>query len=206
MARRLCSFRGRMKLPRKARGIALALVALSVIGCALCWPSPGASLPACKAPSIHVFKREGVLELWCEGKVTREMGATFGANPVGPKEREGDEKTPEGTYRISSRVRSERFHRFLGVSYPDEKALQRAKQMGVQKPGGGIGVHGTTRRLAPLARAWIRIAGATGLSSVYGPTDGCIVISNEDVELLYDLVPVSTPIVIAPERPRPSAG
>jgi murein L,D-transpeptidase YafK len=200
------SFRGRMRSPPRARSVLLALVALSFIACALCWPSPAASLSACKAPSLHVFKREGVLELWCDGKVTREMGATFGANPVGTKEREGDEKTPEGTYHISSRVQSERFHRFLGVSYPDEAALRRAKQKGIQKPGGSIGVHGTTRRLAALARAWIRISGATGLSSVYGPTDGCIGISNEDVEVLYDLVPVGTPIVISPERPRPSSG
>lgn len=192
-----------MKRPRRARWIALTLVALSASATALCWPSPKPAAPACKAPSIHVFKREGVLELLCEGKVTRQMGATFGQNPKGPKEREGDERTPEGAYRISSKVESERFHRFLGVSYPNEDDLRRAREKGIQKPGSGIGIHGTTKKLGPLARAWINVARATGLASVIGPTDGCIGVTNEDVEVLYSLVPVGTPVIIAPERPAP---
>lgn len=195
-----------MNRPRKARWTALALLALILSASALSWPSPKAAPPAaCKSPSIHIFKREGLLELRCEGKVTQEMGATFGKNPQGPKEREGDERTPEGAYRISSRVENERFHRFLGVSYPNEEDLRRARLNGVDKPGFGIGIHGTTRKLAPLARAWIRVARATGLTSLIGPTDGCIGISNEDVEVLYSVVPVGAPVFIAPSRPAPSA-
>ena len=193
-----------MNRPRKARWIALVLVVLSVSASALSWPSPKTTARACRAPSIHVFKREGVLELRCEGKVAREMGATFGKNPRGPKEREGDERTPEGTYRISSKAESDRFHRFLGVSYPNEEDLRRAKQKGIDNPGFGIGIHGTTRKLAPLARASIRVARATGLGAVIGPTDGCIGVDNENVEALYDMVPVGTPVSIAPERPEPA--
>src|SRR5262245_51337208 len=120
MQRLAWAFRRRMNRARKARWLALALVALSVSASALCFPSPSAALPACPSPSIHVFKREGVLELKCEGKLVRTMGATFGKNPRGHKEREGDERTPEGAYRISSKVKSERFHRFLAISYPNE--------------------------------------------------------------------------------------
>jgi murein L,D-transpeptidase YafK len=199
----VCSFNHRMKRLRKARWIALAVIALSISASALSWPSPKASPLACKAPSIHVFKREGVLELHCEGKLARQMGATFGQNPQGPKEREGDERTPEGAYRISSKVVSERFHRFLGVSYPNEEDLRRAKQKGIEKPGFGIGIHGTTKKLAPLARAWIRVARTTGLVSKIGPTDGCIGVDNEDVEALYTIVPIGTPVFIAPARPEP---
>jgi murein L,D-transpeptidase YafK len=190
-----------MKRLRKARWVALSLAALTISASALCWPSPKETTPACKSPSIHVFKREGVLELKCEGKVARQMSATFGANPRGPKEQEGDERTPEGAYRIASKVKSDRFHRFLAVSYPNEADLRRAKEKGIEKPGSGIGIHGTTRRLAPLARAWLRIASATGLASMIGPTDGCIGVSNEDVEALYDVIPAGTPVFIAPERP-----
>jgi murein L,D-transpeptidase YafK len=129
------------------------------------------------------------------------MDATFGASPVGQKEREGDERTPEGNYQINSKVENARFHRFLGVSYPNAEDIERTKRKGITNPGGGIGIHGTTRKLAPLARAWIRVARVTGLSSVIGPTDGCIGISNEDVERLYAVVPVNTPVIIVPKRP-----
>lgn len=198
----LRSFNPRMKRLRKAHWIAVTLIALSISASALGWPSQKATPLVCKAPSIHVWKREGVLELHCDGNLARQMGATFGQNPQGPKEREGDERTPEGAYRISSKVKSERFHRFLGVSYPNEEDLRRAKQKGIEKPGFGIGIHGTTQKLAPLARAWIRVARATGLVSKIGPTDGCIGVDNQDVEALYSLVPVGTPVFIAPQRPQ----
>src|SRR5262249_27427458 len=150
---------------------------------------------------IRVFKREGTVELLCEGAVRRTMAATFGKNPVGPKEREGDERTPEGTYRISSRVVDERFHRFLGVSYPNEEDRRRAAEKGVTKLGGGIGIHGANAKLAGLARAWTRFASATGLAGVWGPTDGCIGVVNEDAEALYKLVPIGTKVVISAARP-----
>jgi murein L,D-transpeptidase YafK len=155
----------------------------------------------CPAPAIRVYKQEGVLELWCNGQLKSTMNATFGANPVGQKEREGDERTPEGNYRISSKVESARFHRFLGISYPNEEDIQRAKRKGISNPGGGIGIHGTTRKLASVARAWIRFANLTGLSGVIGPTDGCIGVANEHIEQLYATVPVNTPVTIFPKRP-----
>lgn len=155
----------------------------------------------CRSPALRVYKQEGVLELWCDGQLKRTMNATFGSNPVGQKEREGDERTPEGNYRISSKVESARFHRFLGISYPNEEDVQRAKRNGISNPGGGIGIHGTTPKLRLVARAWIRFAHVTGLAGVIGPTDGCIGVANEEVEHLYATVPVNTPITILPKRP-----
>lgn len=191
----------RPKLLLTSLAAATSLAALAAV--TLAWPSSvhGDDQQACKAPSIQVYKKEGVLELWCEGKLRRAMPATFGANPVGPKEREGDERTPEGAYTISSRVKSDRFHRFLGVSYPNEADLKRAKEKGIKKVGFGIGIHGTTKKLAPLARLWTRVAASTGLAAVWGPTDGCIGVTNEDIEFLFARVPVGTKVVIAPSRP-----
>jgi len=155
--------------------------------------------PSCAQPEIRVFKRESVLELICAGTVTRSMPATFGPNPIGPKEREGDGRTPEGTYRVSVKVKNH-FHRFLGVSYPNEQDLERARALGIKNPGGAIGIHGVDDERAPLSRLWIRFAHATDLARVWGPTAGCIALTNEDVEVLFDAVPIGTKIVIAGSR------
>ena len=194
-----------MNRARGALWIALCLAAMLTSASILCWPSPQPAAPDCRLPSMRVFKREGVLQLLCEGQVTREMGVTFGWNPKGPKEREGDGRTPEGAYHISSMTKSEHFDRFLAVSYPNEHDLRRARDEGIDHPGSGIGIHGTTKALAPLARAWIRFVGAIGIADLIGPTEGCIGISNEDVEVLYNAVSVDTPISIAAARPRGAA-
>jgi murein L,D-transpeptidase YafK len=150
----------------------------------------------CLEPGIVIHKGEGVVELYCHGAPTRRFAATFGAHPTGAKERRGDERTPEGRYRVKSRVVSERFHRFLGISYPNEEDRRRARALGVADPGGGIGIHGS--RHPQLARLFTQVAHATGLHRVWGPTDGCIGLTNEDVEVLFEAVPVGTPVVITP--------
>jgi murein L,D-transpeptidase YafK len=179
-------------------------VVLGVAGLsALAWPFGAAGDAPCKAPEVRIYKRQGELDLVCGGAVRRTMAATFGADPVGPKEREGDERTPEGDYRISLKVKSDRFHRFLGVSYPNDEDRKRGAKKGIKKLGGGIGIHGTTKKLAGLSRVWTRFASATGLSGVWGPTDGCIGVANEDVEVLFKTVPVGARVVIRPARPVP---
>jgi murein L,D-transpeptidase YafK len=152
----------------------------------------------CARPSIRVDKSDGVLELRCGGVAHARFEATFGAEPAGPKLREGDERTPEGRYRVSSRVETARFHRFLGVSYPNEADRERARRAGVTRVGGGIGIHGVNRGRSWLAHAWIRVAHDTGLAQVWGPTDGCIALDNDDVAYLYERVSVGTPVEIVP--------
>lgn len=163
-------------------------------------PSSATAVGPCREPSIRIYKAEGQLELRCSGLLRRTFPATFGANPVGPKEREGDERTPEGSYRITSKVASARFHRFMGISYPNTEDRARARAKGIRRIGGGIGIHGTRADLAAAARTWTRIASATGLAGVWGPTDGCIGLSNEDVETLYRQVAVGTPVSIHAKR------
>jgi murein L,D-transpeptidase YafK len=182
----------RKRLAALALGLGAGLVLLA-------WPSEGRR-GACVSPEIHVYKKEGELDLSCGGARTRTMAATFGANPVGAKEREGDEKTPEGTYTITQKTKSERFHRFLGISYPNDDDRKRAKDNGIVRVGGGIGIHGVRADLAEPARAWMRFARASGLAGVWGPTDGCIGVANEDVEALYESVPVGTKVTIAASR------
>ena len=147
-----------------------------------------------------MFKTEAVLELVCGGAIALEVPATFGANPVGHKERQGDEKTPEGEYRVTAKTKSERFHRFLALSYPNEADLTRARAAGIADPGDAIGIHGSKPRIAAIARAWLRLGRITGLAARWGPTDGCIAVTNEDAESLYALVPVGTKVTIAATR------
>lgn len=152
----------------------------------------------CPKPAVRVAKSAGSVELSCDGELRASFAATFGASPKGPKERRGDEKTPEGDYRVTSRAPSDRFHRFVGISYPNADDLRRAKEKGIRDPGDGIGLHGVDARLAGPARAWTRFAHATGLHRLWGPTDGCVGMTNEDVEALYDAVRVGTRVVIVP--------
>jgi murein L,D-transpeptidase YafK len=91
-----------------------------------------------------------------------------------------------------------RFHRFLGISYPNSADLQRAKQLGITRPGGAIGIHGTKSNLAMVARAWLRLGNTLGLMQLWGPTDGCIGVANEDVEILYQAVKLGTRVTILP--------
>jgi murein L,D-transpeptidase YafK len=185
---------------RRGRRLALGLFTLAVAWLAAMALPRRTSTPSCPDPEILVYKNESTLELVCAGAVTRSMPATFGWNPVGPKEREGDGKTPEGTYRISSKQTNARFHRFLGVSYPNAKDLEHARSMGIASPGGAIGIHGTEEKRAALARLWIHFAHATDAARVWGPTEGCIALTNEDVGAVFDAVPLGTKVVISASR------
>lgn len=185
--------------PRAKTTLLAAFAFVIVAGALLFAPPMSEAKPAtCEKPQIVIRKKDAALDLLCGGKKTLTFAATFGANPVGQKEREGDERTPEGVYHISSKVESDRFYRFLGVSYPNAEDLERTRKLGIDKPGGGIGIHGVKPKLAALARAWIRLSSATGLGQVWGPTDGCIGLSNDDVAKLYSIVSVGTKVTILP--------
>lgn len=153
---------------------------------------------SCRDPSILIDKSDAVLELHCGGELRGSYLATFGAHPTGPKMEEGDERTPEGDYAITSRRSTERFHRFLGISYPNAADRVRSRSAGITRLGGAIGIHGVNASRAALGRAWIRGSHALGLATQWGPTDGCIALTNEDVEVVYDAVRVGTRVRIRP--------
>ena len=129
---------------------------------------------------IRVDKSERLMELWRDGRLVRRYRIALGDAPVGHKFMQGDERTPEGRYRIEYRNGRSRFHLSLRVSYPDAEDRARARASGVD-PGGDIMIHGGTP--AGYHRDW---------------TDGCIAVSNAEIEEIWRLVPVGTPIVIVP--------
>lgn len=133
-----------------------------------------------RADEIRVDKSERRMQLLRNGKVISTYRIALGDAPVGHKRQQGDERTPEGRYRISFRNDRSRFHLSLRVSYPDAADRAQARARGVD-PGGDIMIHGGTP--PGYTRDW---------------TDGCIAVSNAEIEDIWRLVPVGTPITITP--------
>lgn len=140
------------------------------------------------ADYVVVQKKPKVLTLWSNGNIIKVYNIrAFGADPVGQKMREGDEKTPEGEYTIDTKHQSQRFQKFLRISYPTPAQRADAKKRGVP-PGGQVGIHGDEGGFKGFMRRF---------DSKW--TDGCITVRNADLEEIWELVPTGTPISIRPE-------
>jgi murein L,D-transpeptidase YafK len=139
------------------------------------------------ADKILIEKKERRLTLLSRGEVIKTYKIALGGNPVGPKERQGDGKTPEGTYLIDSRNRDSGYHLSLHISYPNEKDKMRAKELGVS-PGGDIMIHGVKNGFT-----W---AGASQAEVDW--TKGCIAVTDEEMEEIYKLAPNGTIVEIRP--------
>jgi murein L,D-transpeptidase YafK len=136
---------------------------------------------------IVVYKSRRLLELWQENYLIRSFRISLGKCPKGAKEREGDQKTPEGHYFIDGKNDKSKFYLNLGISYPNQADLEKAQQTG-QSPGGAIKIHGL-----PNGYGWI---GKFHLLKNW--TAGCIAITNREMKYLYQHVSVGTPIEIYP--------
>lgn len=134
---------------------------------------------------IVVLKAARRLELYAEGALVHAFhGIALGDAPQGHKQFEGDERTPEGHYRIAGSNPESAYHLSLRISYPDARDRAFAEAQG-RSPGGDIFIHGQPNGM-PLTRLpgdW---------------TDGCIALSNAEMEALWEAVPDGTPIEIRP--------
>ncbi|NJD62759.1 MAG: tetratricopeptide repeat protein [Deltaproteobacteria bacterium] len=136
---------------------------------------------------ILIEKNTRRLMLFSQGEVFKTYKIALGGNPIGPKERQGDNKTPEGTYVIDARNRDSRFHLSLHISYPNEKDKNRAKTLGVS-PGGDIMIHGIKNGFS-----WVGDAHA-GVDW----TKGCIAVTDEEIEEIGKLASNGTIVEIRP--------
>jgi murein L,D-transpeptidase YafK len=167
-----------------ATGIAcLALLGLVFAGPAASGETTGEALP----DRIVVLKSERKLLLLAGDTVIRSMDIGLGLMPEGPKHREGDFRTPEGSYYIEEKKSDSDFFLALRISYPNSEDIAHARSLGVD-PGGGIMIHGLPN--VPK-RAEAAYRGADW-------TDGCIAVSNSDMIDLWRLISVATPIEIRP--------
>jgi murein L,D-transpeptidase YafK len=110
-----------------------------------------------RADRVVVLKKERTLQLLNQGKVIKTYKVALGGDPVGPKTRQGDHKTPEGVYVLDSRNAHSQFYKSIHISYPSARDRAAAREKGVS-PGGAVFVHGLpkglrlARRIAPGAR------------------------------------------------------
>ncbi len=145
-----------------------------------------AEMPA-QADSVLVVKSERKLYLLKAGRVLRAFDVSLGLVPKGPKQREGDFKTPEGRYRLETRNANSDYFLSIQVSYPDDSDRARARGQGVD-PGGQIMIHGLPNEPKYDVRHY---QGADW-------TDGCIAVSNSDMVDIWLMTRESTPIEIRP--------
>jgi len=142
------------------------------------------SLPAdAKADRVVVYKSQRKLVLFKEGVVLREYQIALGSYPVGPKQMEGDGKTPEGQYTIDYRNPKSQFHLSLHISYPKAEDIARAKKDRIE-PGGLIMIHGLRNGMGALGR----------LHRYTDWTNGCIAVTNWEIEEIWRVVPDGTVI------------
>jgi tetratricopeptide (TPR) repeat protein len=139
------------------------------------------------ADRILIEKNERRLMLISKGEVIKTYKIALGGDPIGPKEREGDNKTPEGTYVIDSRNRNSHYHRSLHISYPNERDKKRAREQGVS-PGGNIMIHGIKKGFSWVGDAHTEVDW----------TRGCIAVTDEEIEEIGKLAPNGTIVEIRP--------
>ena len=139
------------------------------------------------ADRILIEKNARRLMLISQGEVLKSYNIALGGNPIGPKERQGDNKTPEGTYVIDGRNKDSRFHLSLHISYPNERDKKRAKELGVS-PGGDIMIHGIKNGFS-----WVGDA-----HSGVDWTKGCIAVTDEEIDEISMLAPNGTIVEIRP--------
>jgi murein L,D-transpeptidase YafK len=140
-----------------------------------------------QAEKIVIVKSTRTMTLLTGDKVLKTYKVALGTAPVGPKRVEGDHKTPEGNYVIDSKNPQSQFHLALHISYPSGADRQKARKLGA-RPGGAIMIHGLAKPFAYLGPLHRQIDW----------TDGCIAVTNVEVEEIWKLVPVGTTVEIRP--------
>jgi murein L,D-transpeptidase YafK len=137
------------------------------------------------ADRVVVVKSTHAMTLYAHGEVLRTYRVSLGRGAGHAKERQGDHETPEGLYTIDARNPHSRFDLALHVSYPNSYDKRRAEILGVA-PGGDIMIHGIQNGLG-----WVG-----SLQHHADWTDGCIGLTNPEIEEVWKLVPIGTPVEI----------
>lgn len=139
---------------------------------------------------VLVEKSAKTLYLLDGERVLRSYPIALGKNPVGHKEEAGDGRTPEGRYTLDWRNPESRFYRSIHISYPNEQDLERA-QASNRDPGEFIMIHGSPAWVpsADWAKQWL---------NKEDWTEGCIAVTNDMMDEIWQLVADGTPIEIRP--------
>jgi len=164
------------------------LISILVACAMLCWPLlPAAAADFPLADKILVEKGKRKLHLLLNGETFKTYDIALGVVPDGDKEREGDQKTPEGVYRMDKRNPDSDYFLSIHISYPNQQERQEAKRNGVN-PGGQIMIHGQPNE-PTYSAAYYRKEDWT---------NGCIAVSNSDMIDIWLMTPNDVSIEILP--------
>ena len=158
----------------------IILVTVLLVGLAAC-SSKFKSYYGPEVTQVQIYKAQRVMYLLHGSKVLKSYRIGLGGQPVGDKQFEGDQKTPEGAYVITHRNPNSTYHLSLGISYPNEAERADAAALGLP-PGGDIFIHG----------------GPNGRVSTNDWTFGCIAVTDREMERIYAMVKPGTTIHIFP--------
>lgn len=172
----------RSRLGRPVRLLSIILVIALAAGAA-----HAQSAPLVKADEVLVIKHERKLYLRRKGQTLKRFWVALGRHPVGQKIEIGDGRTPEGLYWIVGREVHSDFYRALRLSYPNGADRERARRLGVD-PGGGIMIHAVPRGYEPTGPG----------EPMIDWTDGCIAVTNADMDEIWARVADGTPVEIRP--------
>jgi murein L,D-transpeptidase YafK len=171
-----------VKIPR---AVSLALVVLLAFAPQRRVATAGALPTSATADHVLVLKEKRKLLLLNGEKVLKTYSISLGGNPVGPKTMEGDRKTPEGKYILDWHNAQSDFYKSIHISYPNQADIARAAKLGVP-PGEDLFIHGQPNDYQ-------------GPGKQQGDwTDGCIAVSNAEMNEIWRAIPDGTPIEIKP--------
>ncbi len=140
-----------------------------------------------KVDRVVIEKGKRTMTVYQDNHVVASYRIALGREPVGPKNCEGDYKTPEGQYKVVGQNTQSRFYRSLMLNYPNANDIAVAKQRNC-RPGGSIAIHGLENGFE-----WV---GRTHSSVDW--TNGCVAVTNQEMDRLWKLMPIGTPIEIRP--------
>ncbi|NHF71850.1 L,D-transpeptidase family protein [Paracoccus xiamenensis] len=177
---------------RRLIGVVLLLAAIPVAAAAYTRAMraahgipPAMATATAQADRIVVDKPARLMQLMRGDEVIGSYAISLGAAPEGHKTREGDEKTPEGSYVIDWRNDRSAAHLSLHISYPNAADSAAADARG-ESPGGAIMIHG-------MLNGWGWLG---GLHRAWDWTNGCIAVTDAEIREIWSLVPNGTPIEI----------
>jgi murein L,D-transpeptidase YafK len=154
-----------------------------------CAPVPGADTSASVplTTRLIVDKREHTMRAYRGDTLLREFRVALGRGGLAAKVKQGDGRVPEGEYTIDTRNPNSAFHLSLRISYPTERQIRDAAARGTD-PGGDIMIHGLPNGQAKIGE----------FHRLVDWTEGCIAVTNSEIEWLWQSVPDGTPILIKP--------
>lgn len=157
-------------------------------------------LPELKEPRLVVKKKDRKLIVYDGEKRIRTYKIALGFTPVGDKEVEGDGKTPEGNFYIFTKNAESKFYLSLGVSYPStDDAVRGLKEGIISKEEHDAIVEAIKEKKMPPQNT--KLGGEIyihGGGRLVDWTAGCMALPNEEMQILFDAIPIGTPVEIRP--------